>query len=183
MTDSTAPEFDPAPTSGNEQIEPAPPRRRGPPWWGVVLFLALLGGWMLVNQWATTGGPPVQWFTGDLDAALGQISDQKPRVFLYLYEPGQQTHERNELQVFQQRWARYPLENAICLRVALGHDMASQNLRQRFDYKGQPLFLLLNRSGQPVGRTEGAVDERQFSTYIGKPILKALGKAGEGDEP
>ncbi len=167
--------------SSDEQSTPA--ARRGPKWWGIVIFLLLLGGMVLVNQWMTTGGPPIQWAKGDLDAALAQISAEKPRVFLYLYEPGNQAHQRNELQVFPQRWARYPLEHAVCVRIELHSDMASQHLRTRFAYDKSPLFLLLNRAGQPVGRAEGAVDERQFSTQIGKQIMQAIGKSDGSDQP
>jgi hypothetical protein len=144
--------------------EPGPPRRRGPPAWGIVLFLALLGGLVLVNQCATTGGRPVAWTDDGLDAARRQAQEQKRKVFLYLYEPGDRTHERNERSVFTQYWARKPLEHVVCCRVAV---KPGDLLPLRYRYNNTPLFLLLDAKGNPLSRTEGAVDELQFFTYIG----------------
>ena len=143
-------------------------RRKRPPLWGVVLFLALLGGWGIVNYVASTGGPRIAWIDDDLDAALKRAAERKARVFLYLYEPQDQTHARNEREVFTQRWARDPLKNVVCCRVAV---RKTDPLARRYDYNNKPLFLLLDESGQALRglRTEGAVDEREFFTFIGKP--------------
>jgi hypothetical protein len=161
-------------TTVPSEIEPADgakvARRKGPPRWGIVAFLALLAGVAVVNQWVATGGPPISWVENDLDAAVQRAAaEKKPRIFLYLYEPNDPTHTRNERNVFAQRWAREPLQHTVCCRIALRPgDLA----RLKYAYKNTPLFLLLDAQGKPVQgmRTEGAVDEREFSTYIGRPI-------------
>ncbi len=152
-------------------IPPPPPpppvaARQCPPTWGIALFLLLLGGLVLLNQVATTGGPPIQWIENDLDAALRQAAAKNQRVFLYLYEPNDPTHQRNEREVFTQRWARQPLEKAVCCRLAVKPgDMRPVQYR----YEDQPLFLLLSAKGREMGRTRGAVTELEFLTSIGRP--------------
>lgn len=171
------------PPAGATDDAPPPRKRRGPPWWGVLAFIGLLAGMGVVNFLATTGGPAIQWVDGGLDVALKAVTNEKPRVFLYLCEANDQARQRNELQVFSKRWARDPLRYAVCCRVVLGNDAESAHLRSKYAYTGKPLFLLLTRDGTPVSRTEGEVDERMFSTYIGKPILQAVGKKTRDTEP
>lgn len=146
------------------QPQPAAVRGRRPPAWGIGLFLLLLGGLVFINQCVSTGGKPVAWIDNDLNAALQQAEAQKRKVFLYLYEPDDQTHARNELQVFTQRWARDPLQHVVCCRVAL---RPTDPLRLKYLYKNKPLFLLLDAKGNVLSRIDGAVDEFQFFTYIG----------------
>jgi hypothetical protein len=146
------------------QPQPAAVRGRRPPAWGIGLFLLLLAGLVLVNQCVSTGGKPVAWIDNDLTVAVKQAETEKRKVFLYLYEPNDPTHARNELQVFTQRWARKPLEHVVCCRVALG---PGAPLRFRYKYDGRPLFLLVDSKGNVLSRVEGAVDEPQFFTYIG----------------
>jgi hypothetical protein len=153
---------------------PAPPpparpgssARKGPPAWGIALFLVLLGGVVVVNQVISTGGTPIRWIDDDLAAAMKQADQKNQRVFLYLYEPNDPTHVRNEREVFAQRWARTPLENAVSCRMALP---IGDVRRVQFRYDGKPLFLLLNAKSKEMARTEGAVSELEFLTYIGRP--------------
>lgn len=146
-----------------------PPRRKGPPAWGIVLFLALLAGWGIVNYRASTGGEEVRWIENDLPAALQQAAERKTRVFLYLYDPNDPTHRRNEQEVFTKRWARNPLAHVVCCRLAV---RKSDLPALRYGYNNTPLFVLLDDTGQALRgvRTEGAVDEREFFTYIARPI-------------
>jgi hypothetical protein len=139
--------------------------RRRPPTWGIALFLSLLAGFVFINQSISTGGKPIAWIDNDLPAALKQAGEQQRKVFLYLYEPAEPTAARNELQVFTQRWARKPLEHVVCCRVAVG---PADPLRARYQYRNEPVFLLLDPQGNVLSRTEGAVDEGQFFTYIGE---------------
>jgi hypothetical protein len=159
-----------------------PRKRKGLPTWGVVAFLVLLGGMVMVNQWVSSSGPEIRW-ENDLDAALAKTSDEQPRVFLYFYDPSDASHERNELRVFSQRWARESLVDTVCCRIALGDgDLKKARLARDYGYEGRPLFLLLTRDGTPVGRTEGEVDEREFMTYIGMPAQKAAREAQEPED-
>ncbi len=168
------------PVESPESQESPPRQRKGPPAWGVVLFLVLLGGMLMINQWATTSGPPIQWVENDLERALEQLDENKRRVFLYLYEPNDPAHQRNERQVFTQRWAREPLTSVVCCRYALKPgELRSAELRQEYTYRDQPLFLLLNASGQPVSRTQGEVTELEFLTYIGRPAQRSYKEAPE----
>ena len=169
-----------APSEPQAQAAVGSPKRKGPPAWGIVLFLALLGGLVVVNHVVSSSGPEIKWIENDLDTALKQVSDTKRRVFLYLYEPQDETHKRNELQVFTQRWAREPLAKLVCCRIALRPDnRESAKLRQEFNYKGTPLFLLLTRDRTPVSRTEGAVTEGQFYANITDPSQRSQ-KVDEG---
>ena len=143
-----------------------PARRKGPPAWGIALFLVLLAGWVLVNQLADTGGPPIQWIEDDLNAALKQAGEKDLRVFLYLYEPNDPTHLRNEREVFARRWARAALGNAVSCRIALP---PGDVRRVQYKYDAKPLFLLLTAKGKETARTEGAATELEFMTYIGRP--------------
>ena len=145
------------------------PRRKGPPAWGVVLFLALLGGWLIVNQFASTSGPPIEWIENDLDAALKKAAATKRHVFLYLYEPTDPVHQRNEREVFNQHWARSSLTKVVCCRVAL---RPGDLLRLKYEYHDTPLFLLLDAKGNRLGGVEGAVDRREFLTHIGTPASR-----------
>lgn len=146
--------------------------RRGPPAWGVVGFLALLGLFAVVSHLVTTGGPPVAWIENDLERALGEAARDNRRVFLYLYDPDDPVHRRNETEIFAQYWAREPLAKAVCCRVALREgDLLRVKYEQKYHFRGEPLFLLLNARGDPVTVPQtGALDERQFYTYIGGPI-------------
>lgn len=145
------------------------PRRKGPPAWGVALFLVLLAGVIVTSQWLSTSGAPVQWIDDDLAAALAQAQSRHCRVFLYLYEPNDPIHARNEREVFAQRWARRPLEQAVSCRVAL---RPGDVRRVKYGYEGRPLFLLLDAKGNRQGpAVSGAVDEREFMTFIGRPAL------------
>jgi hypothetical protein len=157
MSEAPSPQPQPAP-------QPAAVRGRRPPAWGIGLFLLLLAGFVLVNHRLSTGGKPIAWIDNDLTAAVKQAETEKRKVFLYLYEPNDPTHARNELQVFTQRWARKPLEHVVCCRVVLG---PGDPLRFRYKCDGKPLFLLLDAKGNVLSRVEGAVDELQFFTYIG----------------
>jgi hypothetical protein len=160
---------DAAPADSQAPLEGDVPRRKGPPKWGIVVFLALLAGLVIVNQFAATSGTPVKWIDNDLAAALKQAGERKTRVFLYLYEEGDRAYTRNEPEVFAKRWAREPLEKVVCCRIAV---RKSDIAAMKYGYNGRPLFLILENTGQVVKglRTEGAVDEREFYTYIGKPI-------------
>ncbi len=166
-----------------EQTTPAaeePSRRKGPPLWGVVAFLALLGGAVVLQQLVSTSGPKIQWVEigteQDLATVLKRVSPAKPRVFLYLYELSDPIHARNEREVFVKRWARDPLVKVICCRAAVRKGDA---LATRYAYHGTPLFVLLNAEGRPTmgGRTEGGIGEKEFFTYIGKPIDDATRSA------
>jgi hypothetical protein len=138
---------------------------------------------IFVNQLASTSGPPVDWIENDPDRALSLASTEKPRIFLYLYEPDDPTHARNEREIFTQRWARSPLANAICCRVALrDDDVESLRLRRKYGYRNTPLFLLLDRQGKPVTRAQGALTQKEFYTYIGQPLGR-LGSTAEDDPP
>ncbi len=166
-------DIEPSPPS--PAAEPMTPRRR-PPRWGVVAFLVLLGGFIVFNYVASVGGPRITWVENDLDAALKQVSTKRPRLFLYLYEPNDPVHARNEREVFAKKWARDPLAKAVCCRIA--HPNAQ--LARRYTYRGAPLFLVLDRSGQPTmgGRTEGAITEDEFYTYVTRPIEEAAKQPG-----
>ena len=143
-------------------------RRKGPPAWGVVAFLLLLVGVVVINQLARTGGSEIKWIENDLDGALARLTDPRERVFVYLYEPNDPIHQRNEREVFTQRWARKPLEDVVCCRVALRKsDPHSVRLMSEFAYQDTPEFLLLNRSRVPVSRLDGAATETEFFTRIG----------------
>lgn len=149
--------------------EGEPPRRKGPPKWGIVLFLVLLAGLAVVNQFAATSGTPVKWIDNDVAAALKQATERKTRTFLYLYDPADKVHLRNEREVFSQRWARDPLKSVVCCRLAV---QKGDLTVLKYGYDGKPLFLILDETGRAVPglRTEGAPDERAFFTYIAKPI-------------
>ncbi len=86
-----------APSPDAPATETPAASRKKPPAWGILLFLGLLGGMVIVNQFVSTGGPEIRWVENDLAAALQQASDDRPRVFLYLYEPKDPAHRRNEL--------------------------------------------------------------------------------------
>jgi hypothetical protein len=174
MSDTPSPE---TPTG----TRPTSTRRKGPPAWGVALALVLLAGLMLVNHLFTSGGEQITWIEDDLAAALQKARQNDQMVFLYLYEPGDETHARNELHVFNQRWAREPLSKVVCCRVAIRKgDVATLKLRNRYSYKGKPLFLLLDQQGNKLMEpAEGAVTELQFFTAVGKPIKDALKRSAQ----
>lgn len=162
-----------------------PPRRGLPPWLIGLVLVVGLGAMMFVGFRHEAGGPPIVWIENDLDFALGQVSDAKPRVFLYLYDPDDPRHQRNELQVFTTRWARESVQNIISCRVAMDRPVSeTQRLAGEYHYRDQPLFLLLTRDGQPQMRAEGAVTEKEFMTAIGRPaeaaVRNAREHAGEG---
>lgn len=152
---------------------PARPRRKGPPAWGIAAFLLLLAASVLITNSFSKSGPPIQWIDGDLDRALAQAKDGSGRVFLYLYDPNDPVHARNESELFNHYLVRESLANVVCCRVKL--DSSSHLLlAQRYGYDKTPLFLLLDTAGKPQGRVDGiAVDERQFDTFIGRPARKA----------
>ncbi len=155
-------------TTENTPTE-APQQRKGPPAWGVVVFLAVLAGLLLMNQLMRTSGQPIEWIDGDLDAAFRQSKDGLKRVFLYIYEDDD-VHARNEQSVFTQVWARGPLAKVPCVRVPVE---SNRLLATKYRYGGTPLFLLLDETGHDMGRCDGvAVDRLQFETYIGRPIVK-----------
>lgn len=147
----------------------AGPRRKGPPLWGVLLVLGLLGVLLVINQQVSTGGQPVAWIEGDLDAALRQAEARRVRVFLYLYEPNDPAHQRNERQLFTQRWAREPLESAVCCRIAT---RPGDVIGMRYGFEGKPLFLLLDTQGRRLNGIPGALDEREFRTHIGSLVVE-----------
>lgn len=149
----------------------SPPRRKGPPAWGIVLFLVLLGGMVVLTTLMERSGPAITWFEGDLDAAFAAARKRTGLVFLYLYDPENPIYARNEQEVFTQRWAREPLANVVCLRRNVRNEPL---LAARFQYDQTPLFLLLDTAGQQQGRVDGiAVDERQFFTQIGQASGRA----------
>lgn len=150
---------------------PSAPRRKRPPTWGIVAFLVVLAGLAVLNQSLSTGGPEIQWFDGSYEAALALAGERNQRLFLYLYEANDPVHARNEREVFTQRWAREPLARTVCCRIAV---RKGDILAAKFDYRDTPLFLLISPRGGPPSRTEGAVDERQFRTYIGEPAQRPL---------
>jgi len=150
---------------------PAVRRRKRPPAWGIVAFLILLGGLAVLNQRLATSGPEIQWFNGTYEAALALANDRNQRLFLYLYEAEDPVHARNEREVFTQRWAREPLAKTVCYRVAV---RKGDLLAAKFGYRDTPVFLLISPRGGPPSRAEGAVDERQFRTYIGEPAQRPL---------
>lgn len=155
-----------------------PPRRGLPPWLIGLVLVAGLGVMMFLSFRRETGGPPIVWIDDDLDGALRQVSDAKPRVFLYLYNPSDAKHRRNELQVFTTRWAREAVKNIVSCRVAMDRPVPeTQKLAREYSYRDQPLFLLLTRDGQPQMRAEGAVTEQEFMTAIGRPAQAAVERA------
>jgi len=149
--------------------------RRGPPMWGVFLFLGLLAGMVVLNHVVSRSGPAIEWVENDLEAALRQAEAENQRVFLYMYETGDPVASRNETAVFAQRWAREPLSLVVCCRIAV--DQGDQRrMKLKYRYMGKPLFLMLDQSGKEVGgsRIEGAVDERRFRTYIGETAKRPM---------
>lgn len=147
----------------DEPLPAAPVPRRGPPRWGIALFLGLLAVLVLINYLVSSSGPPVRWIENDPNAALAQAAAANKRVFLYVYEPNDPTHARNEREVFSMRWARESLSRAIACRLAVGRgDLA----RVKYGYRDRPLFLVLDAAGRERNRTEGAPDERQFLTQV-----------------
>ena len=155
------------------------PRRKRPPTWGIIVFLLLLGGMAVVNQLVSSSGPQIEWIENDLDAALAQVSKSKPRVFLYLYEPDDKIHQLNERQVFTKLWARKPLADAVCCRIALGNDRESLRLRREFSYQDTPLLMILTKDRKPLSRTSGAVSEKMFFTDITQTIEHSLSEPSE----
>jgi hypothetical protein len=146
---------------------PPPPPRRGPPKWGILLFLGLLAAMLIANSVLSQGGEPIRWIENDLDQALRLAEQRKQRVFLYLYDPNDPVHARNEREIFAQRWAKEQVRQAVSVRVAV---RTGDRLATQYGYKGRPLFALLNASGQPTSPPqEGGLDQTQFFTYIGKP--------------
>jgi hypothetical protein len=159
----------PAPGAAPDDQQPPRPPARRPPRWAVPAFLLLLVGFVVLNFVVSHSGPPVAWIENDLPAALRQAAERKQRVFLYLYEPNDPLHGRNEREVFGQNWARAPLQQAAACRIAVQPgDLTT--LKHR--YTGRPVFVLLDEKGREIAqmRLEGAPDEREFFTYIGKPI-------------
>jgi hypothetical protein len=123
----------------------------------------------VANYAISRSGPAIAWIDNDLPAALRQAVERKQRVFLYIYEPNDPLHARNERLVFSESWARTPLRDAVACRIAVQpHD----RLALRFNYSGKPVFVLLDEQGRPIAqmRVEGAPDEREFFTYIGSPL-------------
>jgi len=157
--------------------EPSAARRRRPPAWGVAIFLVLLAALVISNQFAATSGPQIKWVENDLESALKQATASRQRVFLYLYDPADPMHQRNEREIFAQRWARQPLQHVICCRVALpDKSLARAKFERLYQFRGPPLFLLLNSQGQPVTQpVSGGPDEREFLTYIGRPAEQRRG--------
>lgn len=160
------------------EAEPKAQKRKGPPAWGVVLFLLLLGGLGFLNQYVAMSAPEIDWIENDLAAALTQVSPEQPRVFLYIYEPNDPVHERNEREVFTKRWARGPLQRAVCVRYRFQPtELESVQFVRRYNYEGTPLFLVLMGDGNPAMRAEGAVTEKEFFTYVAGPIDEAWERA------
>jgi hypothetical protein len=164
---------DAQPPAQNASPEPAadaagPARRKGPPAWAVVLFLLLLAGMAFVNYRAAEGGAPVAWIENDVDRALQLAGERHQRVFLYLYEPNDPQHRRNDREVFAKAWARDKLKFAVCCRVAVE---PGTPLADKYEFHRKPLFMLLDATGRPLRemRREGAPDETEFFTFIGKP--------------
>lgn len=140
-------------------------RRKRPPAWGVLAFLAVLGLLVVANQLITHSGPPIRWIEDDVEAAFRQARQEKKNVFLYLYEPNDPIHLRNEREVFAKRWAREPLSLAVCCRVAVNRN---RRLADKYVYQESPLFLVLTPEGNALGRIDGpAIQKLQFRTHIG----------------
>ena len=167
------------PANSADGTPAAPRRRKGPPGWGIAVFLLLLVASVLVTHFASQSGPPIQWIDGDLDQALAQARDGPGRVFLYLYDPNDPVHARNESELFNKYWVRESLANVVCCRVKLDSP-EHWLLAQRYRYDRTPLMLLLDRAGKVQGRVDGiAVDDRQFDTFIGRPARRAGERASE----
>ncbi len=158
-------------------------KRKGPPTWGVVLFLVLLGGMVIINQLMTTTDEPIEWVEDDLDAARARAAAENTFVFLYLYQPDHPLHERNELNFFTQRWAHDPLQHVICCRIAIDEtDLDDLELARRFGYDELPLIVLLDADGEPVAPVkEGAIDQKGFRVSVAEHIRRMLAERSGGE--
>ena len=141
-------------------------RRRLTPAKAGLAFLLLMMIALAANIIVGLTGPTIAWET-DLPKALAKARSApgKQHVFLYLYRAGDPVAERNEREVFAKRLAREPLARLVCCRIAIEPNDA---LALRYAYRDAPLFLLLDRDGTSVSRTEGPVDQAQFVTYVEK---------------
>ncbi len=161
MTEPTS--TDPTPAS-----PPTTPSRQRGPAWMLVGLLVLLGAVYVINQYIANTGPTIDWIRNNLPEAQQVARDKGRRIFLMLYEPGCKDTERNDREVFTRRYARVRLANMVCCRIELKPD---DRLRQQFKFHGSPLMLVTTADLDVLSRTEGAVTQGQFETYInpGKP--------------
>ena len=168
MTDaSPSPESAPAP--------PAPRRRKGPPAWGVALFVAALVVLVWMDQRATEGGPPIPWIENDLEAAKARVDDDHPRIFLYIYEPNSPQHAENEWKLFSKKLIKDELKKAVPVRVVADRDRGTRDLATHYGFTHAPLFLVLLKDGNalPNARFEGTPSQDEFWTRVAEPIFHA----------
>jgi hypothetical protein len=157
--------------------------KRKTPVWAGLAFVVLLGGVYIVANVLNSGGPPIEWLDS-LPATLKKADESKRLVFLYLFEPGAAA-TRDEREIFAKRAAREPLTKVACCRVAL---TKNDPLAVMYEYKGQPVMLLLDAKGAVRSRAGGdaePVSDLQFKTYIADPIenhLKRLNAGGASQQ-
>ena len=186
----------PDPASGvTGSPEQAVARRKGPPRWGVGLFLLGLVGFAVISYVAQTSGAPVRWIENDVGAGRQLATERKQRIFLYVYEPNEPQHERNERQIFTLRENKRALQSAVCCRVigrrgepipiGPGPDGRPAYLERqglRLVFRGTPMFVLLNEKGDVAGTgnvSEGTPEALEFFTNIAKPAADYAEKAKE----
>jgi hypothetical protein len=146
-------------------------RRKRPPTWGVLVFLGLLGGLLIVNHLVTYAGPQVEWIDNDVERAFALAAERGQLVYLYLYDPGDPAHERNERKMFAQIWTRDPLSEAVPCRVDVSRH---RGVGLRYGYRRKPLHMVLTAEGRELGRIDGtAVDRLEFRTHITGYITRA----------
>ncbi len=145
-----------------EGCEP-PPRKKSGVWAGLG-FVLLMCGTLVITQIANYSGPSIRWIENDLDEAFRQARESGRRVFLYLHEADCPITLAHEQMLFSRRLARERLSKMVACRVEVG---ATDRLRARFSFDGTPLMMVLDANGDHIiTPISGAVDERQFRTFI-----------------
>lgn len=172
---ATAPE---TPTAMGDELAQRP---KGRPPWILIGFVAAIAVVYAGTQFRTQSGPPVVWQSGDLSRVLEQARREHKRVFLYLYDPANPMAERNEREVFTQRWARDVLALVLCVRMPIDQqNLADLKIAQRYGYKDEPMMVVLDPNGQKVAPPiQGVIDERQFYTYIDIPARRPVADGKE----
>lgn len=138
-------------------------KRNAPPKKVLTLLFVLFGAVFVISQVISTSGPEINWIEGDLDAARKQAKESGNPLFVYAFEPDDPIAKRNDRMVFTQRWARERLANMICCRIPLEPRDAQ---RGRLGYRDEPVMILFRSDGEEISRISGAVDRKQFRTYI-----------------